>query len=124
MIPGARKYLRLLSNEGARIRIITHRLFIRYFHRMAVAQTVDWLDKNGIPYWDLCFMKQKDQVGADIYMDDSPENVEALRRRKFYTICFGNGTNSDVPQPRVKSWKQAYDVIHKHSGSPLKQRIL
>src|SRR6266567_84420 len=66
MIPGARKYLRLLSNEGARIRIITHRLFIRYFHRSAVAQTVDWLDRNGIPYWDLCFMKQKDQVGADL----------------------------------------------------------
>jgi len=32
MIPGARRCLRKLSNEGARIRIITHRLFIRYFH--------------------------------------------------------------------------------------------
>jgi len=31
MIHGARSYLRKLSNEGARIRIITHRLFIHYF---------------------------------------------------------------------------------------------
>ena len=28
MIPGARLYLRRLSDEGARIRIVTHRLFI------------------------------------------------------------------------------------------------
>ncbi len=36
MIHGARKYLRLLSDEKVRIRIITHRLFIHYFHRAAV----------------------------------------------------------------------------------------
>ena len=67
MIPGARKYLRHMSDEGARVRIITHRLFIQYFHKVAVSQTIDWLDQNGIPYWDLCFMKAKEQVGADIY---------------------------------------------------------
>ena len=22
-----------------------------------MSQAIDWLDKNGIPYWDLCFMK-------------------------------------------------------------------
>src|SRR6516164_5538967 len=71
MIPGARKYLRRLSDEGARIRIITHRLFVHYFHRTAVSQTIDWLDHHGIPYWDLCFMKDKEQVGADVYVEDS-----------------------------------------------------
>src|SRR2546427_12984934 len=84
MIPGARKYLRVLSDEGARIRIITHRLFIHYFHRTSVSQTIDWLDKHGIPYWDLCFMKDKEQVGADIYIEDGPKNVESLRGRGFY----------------------------------------
>ena len=79
MIPGARKYLRKLSADGFRIRIITHRLFIPYFHAIAVRQTIEWLDANGIPYWDLCFMKEKAQVGADIYIDDSPHNVELLR---------------------------------------------
>ena len=44
MMPGARKYLRMLSDEGYRIRIITHRLFIHYFHASAVQQTVEWLD--------------------------------------------------------------------------------
>jgi len=100
MIPGARKYLRKLSDEGARIRIITHRLFIHYFHGLAVSQTIDWLDKNGIPYWDLCFMKEKQQVGAHIYVDDSPDNVKRLRRKGFYTICFFQQHKSRRTQPK------------------------
>lgn len=41
MIPGTRRVLRQLSNEGYRIRIITHRLFIHYFHAAAVQQTIE-----------------------------------------------------------------------------------
>jgi 5'(3')-deoxyribonucleotidase len=113
MIHGARSYLRKLSNEGARIRIITHRLFIHYFHRTAVSQTIDWLDTHGIPYWDLCFMKEKEQVGADIYVEDAPGNVEALRAKGCHTICFANSTNRHIQDPRVKTWKDAYEAIHK-----------
>lgn len=117
MVPGARKYLRMLSDEGARIRIITHRLFIHHFHRAAVGQTIDWLDKNGIPYWDLCFMKQKAQAGADIYVEDTPENILELRNNNLYTICFGNSTNKYVEKPRAESWKEVYDLIHERVGS-------
>lgn len=114
VIPGARKYLRRLSDQGACIRIITHRLFIHHFHKAAVGQTIDWLDSNGIPYWDLCFLKQKEQVGADLYIEDSPENVQSLRAKKLYTICFGNSTNTHILEPRVTSWEQAYDLILQH----------
>ena len=113
MIPGARKYLRLMSEEGARIRIITHRLFINYFHNAAVSQTIDWLDQNGIPYRDLCFMKDKEQVGADIYVEDSPDNVENLRKKGFFTICFGNSTNKGVEGPRAENWRDVYELVHK-----------
>jgi hypothetical protein len=41
MIAGTRRTLRTLSDEGARIRIVTHRLFISFFHRIAVEQTID-----------------------------------------------------------------------------------
>src|SRR5215475_18375 len=40
MIPGARSVLRRLSGEGYRIRIITHRLFLDYFHAATVEQTI------------------------------------------------------------------------------------
>jgi 5'(3')-deoxyribonucleotidase len=115
MIPGARKWLRRLSDEGYRIRVITHRLFIRYFHELAVRQTIEWLDHNGVPYWDLCFMKEKDQVGADIYIEDAPNNVKQLRARSFYTICFANSTNKEVVHPRAKNWEEVYRLVKQWS---------
>ena len=111
MIPGARKVLRRLSGEGYHIRIITHRLFVQFFHALAVQQTIEWLDRNGIPYWDLCFMKEKDQVGADIYIEDAPGNIERLRQQNFYTICFANSTNRDVGSPRAENWDDVYKLI-------------
>lgn len=117
MIPGARRYLRLLSDDGARIRIITHRLFIHYFHNAAVSQTIDWLDENGIPYWDLCFMKDKEQVGADIYVEDTPFNIEKLRGSELFTVCFANSTNKNISNPRANSWEEVYTLIHKHVQS-------
>ena len=113
MMPGARKYLRKLSDEGCRIRIITHRLFIHHFHASTVQQTIEWLDGNGIPYWDLCFMKDKDEVGANVYVEDAPKNIQALRAGGHYTICFANSTNVDVSAPRVKSWAEVYKLITK-----------
>lgn len=111
MIPGARQHLRRLSDEGYRIRIITHRLFIQFFHEAAVSQTVRWLDDQGIPYWDLCFMKDKDQVGADIYIEDNPHNIDQLRRHGHDAICFANSTNRHIEAPRAGDWKAVAEMI-------------
>jgi 5'(3')-deoxyribonucleotidase len=111
MIPGARRVLRKLGHENYRIRIITHRLFIDFFHEIAVRQTIEWLDHHGIPYSDLCFMKKKDQVGADIYVEDSPDNIRDLRSNGHYAICFANSTNKDVDNPRANSWDEVYELI-------------
>jgi 5'(3')-deoxyribonucleotidase len=92
-------------------RIITYRLFIHYFHASAVQQTVEWLDSHGIPYWDLCFMKEKEQVGADIYIEDTPDNILQLRERGLYTICFGNSTNAHIGEPRASSWEEVYCMV-------------
>ena len=118
MIPGARKYLRKLSDEGYRIRIITHRLYIHYFHEVAVHQTIEWLDHHGIPYRDLCFMREKDQVGADIYIEDTPENLERLRMRGHYAICFANSTNRHIGQPRAQTWEEVYRLVKKRAPTP------
>jgi 5'(3')-deoxyribonucleotidase len=117
MIPGARRVLRQLSDEGYRIRIITHRLFISFLHGQAVTQTIHWLDHHGIPYWDLCFMKEKDQVGADIYVEDSPGNVERLRAHGHYTICFANSTNRHIGEPRAHSWDDVYRLIRERTAA-------
>jgi 5'(3')-deoxyribonucleotidase len=116
MIPGARKTLRRLSDEGYRIRIITHRLFIHFFHALAVQQTIEWLDGHGIPYSDLCFMKDKHKVGADIYIEDGPRHIETLRGHNCYAICFANSTNVNVPEPRASDWDEVYELVHEWKG--------
>lgn len=103
-IHGAPMALRRLSEEGVRIRIITHRLFIKYFHQQAVQQTIQWLDGQDIPYSDLCFMSDKSAVGAHLYIDDTPANVRALRETGHEAIVFSNSTNTDVDDPRADDW--------------------
>jgi 5'(3')-deoxyribonucleotidase len=103
--------LRKLSNRGIRIRIITHRLFIKYSHVTSVNQTADWLDKWDIPYWDLCFMNDKTAVGAHIYIDDAPQNIRQLRGEGCKTIVFSNSTNRDLPGPRADNWQEAERLV-------------
>jgi 5'(3')-deoxyribonucleotidase len=111
--PSARapQTLRRLSKAGVRIRIITHRLFIKYFHQIAVSQTIQWLDRHDIPYWDLCFMQQKTAVGADLYIEDSPSNIERLRAEGQKTIVFSNSTNEHLPGPRANNWDEVLELV-------------
>ena len=110
-MPGAPQALRRLSAHDVRIRIITHRLFIKYFHQVAVRQTIEWLDFHDIPYWDLCFMREKAAVGADLYVEDSPENVARLRSQGLKTIVFSNSTNEHLAGPRADSWDEVAALV-------------
>lgn len=103
-MPGAPAALRRLSARGVRIRIITHRLYIAWFHREAIEQTTLWLEHHGVPYWDLCFMRDKAAVGADLYIEDSPANIEALRADGHRTIIMRNSTNRHLPGPAADDW--------------------
>jgi 5'(3')-deoxyribonucleotidase len=110
-IVGAAAALRRLSQRQIRVRIITHRLFIKYFHEEAVQQTVAWLEHHGVPYWDLCFMKDKAAVGADLYIEDSPTNVQALRAEGHPTIVFTNSTNLGLDEPRAGTWDDVERLV-------------
>jgi 5'(3')-deoxyribonucleotidase len=110
-IKSAPAVLRKLSSRGIRIRIITHRLFLKYSHRTTITQTVDWLDTWDIPYWDLCFMNDKGAVGAHVYIDDAPSNIVQLRNHGCRTIVFNNSTNRDLPGPRANSWEEVERLV-------------
>jgi 5'(3')-deoxyribonucleotidase len=116
-MPGAPAALRVLSELDVRIRIITHRLFIKYFHQIAVQQTVEWLDHYDIPYWDLCFMKDKAAVGADLYIEDSPSNIQALRSDGHRTIIFSNSTNRTLPGARADTWQDVVNLVKREMDS-------
>jgi len=110
-IKNAAAILRKLSSQGIRIRIITHRLFLKFSHRTTITQTVDWLDNYDIPYWDICFMKDKGAVGAHVYIDDSPENITSLRKLGCKTIVFSNSTNRKLPGPRADNWPEVERLV-------------
>jgi len=112
-IEGAPAVLRRLSARNIRIRLITHRLYIKYFHQEAITQTTEWLEHHGIPYWDLCFMRDKAAVGADLYIEDSPDHVQRLREDGHKTIVFTNSTNKDLPGPRADSWLEVESLVLK-----------
>lgn len=110
-IRGAPAALRRLSTRGVRIRIVTHRLYISWFHREAIVQTTDWLEHHGVPYWDLCFMRDKAAVGANLYLEDSPGNIEALRADGHPTIALRNSTNRHLPAPYAEDWAELEPAI-------------
>ncbi len=116
LIDGAAPSLRRLSALGIRIRIITHRLYIPWFHRQAVVQTLEWLERHGIPYWDLCFMAAKSSVDADVYVEDSPKNIASLRAAAKHVIVFQNSTNRDIDAPYASTWQEVESwVLQQHS---------
>ncbi|MDR1147266.1 MAG: 5'-nucleotidase [Spirochaetaceae bacterium] len=110
-LKNASAVLRKLSAYGIRIRIITHRLFLKYSHKTTITQTVEWLDSYDIPYWDLCFMKDKGAVGAHVYIDDTPINIELLRANRCKCIVFSNSTNQGVKGPRANNWLDVENLV-------------
>jgi len=114
---------RLWTKHRIRIRIITHRLYFEFSHRMVVDQTIDWLDRNDLPYWDLCFMKSKGDVFADLYVEDDMSNVRDLRTAKKEVIAFITPRNEELaPEGRhARSWddveKQVDEVFETWSLS-------
>ncbi|MGH9185952.1 MAG: 5' nucleotidase, NT5C type [Acidimicrobiales bacterium] len=111
VMPGAAEALWRLSDAGVWIRIITHRLCVNWGHRVAVADTVEWLDEHGIPYRDICFLGDKPEVEADCYIDDSPEIVDALRAAGNTVIVFGQPYNRALADPRATDWSEAEALV-------------
>jgi 5'-nucleotidase len=103
-VPGVAEALWRLSDAGVWIRIITHRLIFNGAHEISAADTAAWLDEHRIPYRDLCFIGAKPDVGADVYVDDAPTHLLALRHAGKTAIVFDQPYNRSLPGPRAHTW--------------------
>lgn len=108
---GVSKSLWKLSDAGIHIRVITHRLFIKGGHARAAGDTIEWLQRKNLPYRDICFMADKVKVNADLYLDDSPSNIEKLRAGGGNAVVFDQPYNQHVAGPRVHDWDEATELI-------------
>jgi 5'-nucleotidase len=109
--PGVAETLWRLSDAGVWIRVITHRLLFNGLHETSAADTAVWLDQHDIPYRDLCFIGDKATVGADIYIDDSPHNILALRDAGRTALVFDQLYNRHLDGPRVRSWAEVEPLV-------------
>lgn len=116
-IEGASDALWALSDAGVYIRIITHRLVVNWGHDVAVTDTVAWLQtprpdgRPRIPYRDVCFCAKKADVGADLYIDDAPHNIVALRQSRNEAMCFDAPYNRHVPGLRATDWDDVVRAV-------------
>ncbi len=108
---GAAEALWRLSDAGVWIRIITHRLYVNWGHAVAVSDTVAWLDAARLPYRDICFLGAKPEVEADVYIDDGPHNVEALRRNGNVVVTFDQPYNRHLDGLRAHEWFELEEII-------------
>ncbi len=114
-IDSAPRTLRMLSNDGVRIRIVTHRIMTRRIHEPSIVQTVKWLDNYGIPYWDICFLGEKSAVDADCFVDDTPEQINRLVENGKRVIVYTNFTNIQIEEDdlihRADDWKRVKELV-------------
>lgn len=110
-IAGAGPALRRLSRAGIQIRIVTARLAVPHVHEETIIQTMRWIEKTGIPFDDICFVTSKESVSADLYVEDSPHNIEALRARGIETLVFANSTNRDLRTKRIANWVELERLV-------------
>jgi len=114
MFDGASAALNKLSAAGHHIRVITSRFVKGGQHAIVVADTAWSLDKNKIPYKDIMFTARKTDVFADVYIDDSPENIIAFQKADRPYIIFDALYNRHLEGPRVDNWEDCYDLLSQY----------
>ncbi len=127
VVEGAVDALWKLSEAGVHLRIITHRLFLPELHDIFVEDTGYWLQRNNIPYWDICILGKggrKFDVGADIYIDDGPHVIESLRAHHKPVLVYDRPYNRElVGLPRAKNWKEVEEFFTTMYGLDLPEKI-
>lgn len=100
-----------LSDAGVWIRIVTHRLYVNWGHATAIADTVEWLDRERIPYRDICFLGDKPEVACDAYVDDGGHNITGLRQSGNTVIAFDAPYNRNIAGLRARDWGEVEQIV-------------
>jgi 5'(3')-deoxyribonucleotidase len=112
IFPQASEYLWKLSDEGHHIRIITSRFVKHGQNHRVVTDTGISLDNSDIPYRDIMFTALKVDIFADVYIDDSPKNIELLKAAGRQVIIYDAPYNRDFEGRRAHNWPEVYAHLH------------
>lgn len=73
--------------------------------------TMRWVEKNNIAYNSIVFTDKKSIVNADIFLDDSPINIEELRENGKRCVVFDQQWNKEHGGERCKSYEQFMEIV-------------
>lgn len=110
---GVSEKLWMLKNDfGFDIHVITNR-FVNPGAQNAkvITDTALWFDKHNIPYDDITFTRNKVNIMADVYIDDSRHNILPLRDAGRNTIVYDRSYNRELPGLRARNWDEAFNLI-------------
>lgn len=123
---GASKYITKLKNQGHKILIITAR-HVRW-HKDPYNMSVEWLQKNNIPYDELLVGNEKKDTiclekKIDYLIDDYQENILSLHAVGLKTIMITTPNNKKFIVPntcvKLKNWKSIYNFLQKQNNNNL-----
>ncbi len=127
--------MKKLRQEGHGIHIITARALTDRTDltgRLMRYLLKKWLKQNDIPYDSISYVPvkqgsmEKERIsrkkGIDVFVEDDPENIEALRGR-CRVICMDASYNSCVKEvERTVDFGGIYQIIHERDGRQLRYR--
>jgi FMN phosphatase YigB (HAD superfamily) len=102
-VPGALDALHALKRAGHTLHIVTNRSVGRH----SQASSEAWLKEHGVPCDSITYAADKNVVGTDVFIDDMPENVLALREAGCAAFLFATGRDDQSgfrPDWSVRSW--------------------
>lgn len=112
-VPGALDALRELADRH-RLVIITARF------DWAIGDTLAWLAEHGVLAREVHFQAAKYRIPCDVYLDDSPYQIEALaHERPESTVC-RQVTAWNRPLPGVvdvRTWAEFRDVVARREAA-------
>ena len=98
-------------HETHSIHIVTHR------PAEAHATTRRWLREHNILHDSLTFSEDKTVVKTDVFIDDRPENVEALLAKGVQAVLYDRPWNQHADGlPRVNTLVQFRDFVKAVGG--------
>lgn len=107
-IPGTKRVMDYLKNEGHSLHIITH----RHFGERSTHNTVDWLAQYEIPFDTITFAQDKTIVGVDLLLDDYEGNWRSSIRQGIPCVLMDQPWNRHVTTARrVAGWEEFASMI-------------
>lgn len=101
---------------GATVAAVTGRGSYGEDRAEVVRDIAVWAGLHGIAFDGVHCGRPKSGAGCDVYVDDSPDDVAALRAAGCFTVVFGQPWNEGLMPPRAAGWHDLPDVLVASSG--------